>query len=25
LAGEISLMGALSARHLAKAHMEYGR
>jgi len=25
LAGEISLMGALSARHLAKAHIEYGR
>jgi len=25
LAGEISLIGALSARHLAKAHIEYGR
>ena len=25
LAGEISLIGALAARHLAKAHIEYGR
>ncbi|NMC61254.1 MAG: hydroxymethylglutaryl-CoA reductase (NADPH) [Candidatus Methanofastidiosa archaeon] len=25
LAGEISLLGALAARHLAKAHIEYGR
>ncbi len=25
LAGEISLIGALAARHLTKAHMEYGR
>jgi hydroxymethylglutaryl-CoA reductase (NADPH) len=25
LAGEISLVGALSARHLAKAHAELGR
>jgi hydroxymethylglutaryl-CoA reductase (NADPH) len=25
LAGELSLLGALSAQHLAKAHMELGR